>query len=249
MLQPPDDAARVLAALVESSNDAIFTKDLDGIVLTWNPGAEHMYGYSAADIVGRSVSLLVPAGQPDEISGILQKIKHGEPVRHYETMRRTKDGRLLHVSLSVSPLRDASGAVAGASTIARDITEQKRDVERLRESEARLRSIVDAAVDGIIVIDARGAIEAFNPGAERLFGYRADEVIGRNVSLLMPAPYRDEHDGYMSRYLDDGRGPHHRHRPRGDGAAQGRLDVSRCTCRSARCRSRAPGSSPASCTT
>ena len=200
----PDEAVRVLAALVESSNDAIFTKDLDGNVQTWNRGAELMYGYAADEIVGRNVSLLVPPGHPDEIGGILAKIRSGELVRHFETVRQTKDGRRLDVSLAVSPLRDAAGAVVGASTIARDITAQKRDVERLRESEARLRSIVDAAVDGIIVIDARGRIEAFNPGAERLFGYRADEVLGLNVSILMPQPYRDEHDGYMARYLETG---------------------------------------------
>ena len=204
MLTSPDEAARVLAALVESSNDAIFTKDLDGNVQTWNPGAELMYGYAADEIVGRSVSLLVPPGHPDEISGISRKSSSGELVRHFETVRQTKDGRRLDVSLAVSPLRDAAGTVVGASTIARDITAQKRDVERLRESEARLRSIVDAAVDGIIVIDARGRIEAFNPGAERLFGYRADEVFGLNVSVLMPQPYRDEHDGYMARYLETG---------------------------------------------
>ncbi len=204
MHRSPDEAARELAALVESSNDAIFTKDLDGRVQTWNRGAELMYGYAADEIVGRSVSLLVPPGYPDEINGILAKIKDGELVRHYETIRQTKDGRRLDVSLAVSPLRDADGSVIGASTIARDITAQKRDVERLRESEARLRSIVDAAVDGIIVIDAHGRIEAFNPGAERLFGYRAAEVTGVNVSVLMPQPYRDEHDGYMARYLKTG---------------------------------------------
>src|SRR3954447_13013745 len=163
-----------------------------------------MYGYAFDEIVGRSESLLVPPGYPDEISGILAKIKGGELVRHYETVRQTKDGRRLDVSLAVSPLRDAAGSLIGAATIARDITAQKRDVERLRESEARLRSLVDAAVDGIIVIDARGRIEAFNPGAERLFGYRADEVTGVNVSVLMPQPYRGEHDGYMARYLETG---------------------------------------------
>jgi two-component system sensor kinase FixL len=147
---------------------------------------------------------LVAPGTPDDTAGILEKVRFGQPVRHYETVRQTKDGRRLDVSLSVSPLRDASGGVFGASTIARDITAKKRDIERLRESEARLRSIVEAAVDGIVVIDANGRIEAFNAGAERMFGYRADEVVGRAVSILMPAPYRDEHDGYVARYLRTG---------------------------------------------
>ena len=155
MPNSPDAAAQVLAAIVESSNDAILTKTLDGIVLTWNRAAEEMYGYPASEIIGLSVTVLVPPGHPDEIIGILDKIKAGERVLHFETVRQTKDGRRLDVSLSVSPVRDASGAVIGASTIARDITDRKRDVERLRDSEARLRSIVDAAVDGIIVIDAR----------------------------------------------------------------------------------------------
>jgi two-component system, LuxR family, sensor kinase FixL len=202
--QSPDAAAHVLAALVDSSNDAILTKDLDGVILTWNRAAEEMYGYAPAEIIGRSVTVLVPPGRSDEIIGILEKIKAGELTRHFETVRQTKDGRLLDVSLSVSPVRDATGAVVAASTVARDVTEQKRDVERLRQSEARPRSIVEAAVDGIIVIDAGGRIEAFNPGAERLFGYQSAEIIGQPVSLLMPAPYRDEHDGYMARYLRTG---------------------------------------------
>ena len=204
MPHSPEAAARVLAALVESSDDAIITKDLDGIVLTWNRSAEQMYGYTAAEIVGRNIGMLVPPGHPDEISGILEKIKRGERVRHFETVRQAKDGRRLDVSLSISPLLDASGAVIGASTIARDITAQKRDIVRLRDSEARLRSIVDAAVDAIIVIDAQGLIEAFNKGAERLFGYAAGEVIGQNVSLLMPSPYREEHDAHIKRYLQTG---------------------------------------------
>ena len=142
-----------------------------------------------------------------------------------------------------------TASVVGASTIARDITAQKRDVERLRESEARLRSIVDAAVDGIIVIDAHGRIEAFNPGAERLFGYRAAEVIGVNVSILMPQPYRDEHDGYMAQV------PRRRaSRASSASAAKSRRCARTaarfpCTCPSARCRWTASASSRASCTT
>jgi PAS domain S-box-containing protein len=116
----------------------------------------------------------------------------------------TKDGCLIDVSLAL-PIRDASGTVIGAMAGDRDITERNRDDARLRESEARLRSIVDSAVDAIMLIDARGHIESFNPGAERLFGYSADEVIGRNVSFLMPSPDREHHDGYIAHYLDPSR--------------------------------------------
>ena len=120
--------------------------------------------------------------------------------------------------------------------------------EATRRAE-RLAAVFNTAVDGIIVIDQRGVIEAFNPGAERLFGYTEDEVRGRNVSMLMPSPYHEEHDGYLSRYLETGDGEDHRTRTRGDRLAQGRDDVSRCTCRSARPAAGASAGLPASCTT
>jgi two-component system sensor kinase FixL len=201
---PKDAAADILAAIVESSDDAIIAKDLRGIVLSWNRGAERMYGYAAAEIIGRPLSVLIPPDQPDELVDITARIARGERVEHYETVRVAKDGHRLDVSLSISPVRNAAGSIIGASTIARDITAPKRDIRMLKESEARLRSIVDAAVDGIIVIDARGTIEAFNPGAERLFGYEAADVVGRSVNILMPSPYREEHDGYVARYLKTG---------------------------------------------
>jgi two-component system, LuxR family, sensor kinase FixL len=204
VFHPKHSAADILAAIVESSDDAIIAKDLHGTIVAWNRGAERIYGYTAAEIVGKSVAILIPPDHPDELGEINERIARGQRVEHYETVRVAKDGTRLDISLAVSPVRDAAGVVIGASTIARDITAQKRDVRSLRESEARLRSIVDAAVDGIIVIDARGRIEAFNPGAERLFGYRSEEVLGKNVNILMPAPYRDEHDGYMARYLSTG---------------------------------------------
>jgi two-component system, LuxR family, sensor kinase FixL len=202
--RPEDQAARLLAAIVESSDDAIFAKDLNGTILTWNRGAERIYGYTPEEIIGRSVALLIPPDQPGELGEITQRVARGERVDHFETIRVTKDGRYIDVSLSVSPIMDGSGAVVGASTIARDVSVQRRDLQKLKDSEARLRAVVDAAVDAIIVIDERGLIEGFNVGAERMFGYRAEEVFGRNVSMLMPEPYRAEHDGYMSRYLTTG---------------------------------------------
>jgi len=202
--KPEDEAARILAAIVESSDDAIIGRDLDGVILTWNRGAERMYGYSADEIRGRSVSILIPQERSDELGSILDRIRAGQRVEPYETQRLTKDGRLLDVSLTVSPIKDARGRIVGASAIARDIAERKRAELVLRTAEARWRAIIDSATDGIIVIDAKGVIEAFNPAAERLFGYTEQEVVGRNVNVLMPAPFHEEHDRYIADYLETG---------------------------------------------
>ena len=202
--KPQQEAESILAAVVESSEDAIIAKDLDGTILSWNASAERMYGYTAQEMIGRNIALIIPPDRPDELAGIMRRLVGGERLQHLETVRVAKDGRLVDVSLTLSPIRDASGRIVGASTIARDITLKNERLRLLADSEERLRSIVEAAVDGIIVIDARGSIEAFNPGAERLFGYTAAEMLGKNISLLMPEPYRSEHDGYVQRYLDTG---------------------------------------------
>ena len=131
----------LLAAIVESSDDAIVSKSLDGIVTSWNGAAERLFGYTAADIIGRPVALLAPAGRESEMPAILERIRRGERVDHFETVRRRKDGTLVEVSLTVSPIRDARGRLAGASKIARDITERRRaEQEReLRFGELRHR--------------------------------------------------------------------------------------------------------------
>jgi two-component system sensor kinase FixL len=202
--RPDDGAGNFLAAIVESSDDAIIGKDLNGVILTWNSGAERLYGYTAQEIIGRSILVLMPGEKQDELAGFLKQVAAGQRVEHYDTVRRAKDGRLVDVSLTVSPVKNAAGQIIAASAIARDITAQKLAERALRTSEARWRSIIDSAVDGIVVIDAAGRIESFNRGAEVLFGYAAAEVIGRNVNVLMPAPYHDEHDGYLARYLATG---------------------------------------------
>jgi PAS domain S-box-containing protein len=126
-----------LAAVVEFSDDAIITKTLEGIITTWNPGAQRMFGYAADEVVGSSITLLFPPGQVDEEAAILERLRRGERIEHYETIRRTKNGTLLNVSLSVSPLKDSKGQIIGASKIARDITRQKRAEEALRETDRR----------------------------------------------------------------------------------------------------------------
>jgi PAS domain S-box-containing protein len=124
-----------LASIIDSSEDAILSKDLNGIITSWNRGAEHMYGYGPEEVIGKHISLLTPSDRPDEISEILQKVAKGESTEHYESVRVTKDGRHLNVSVSVSPLRDALDGIVGASAIVRDITAQKRTEGQIRQSQ------------------------------------------------------------------------------------------------------------------
>jgi PAS domain S-box-containing protein len=132
-----------LAAVIDSSDDAIITKTLESIITTWNPAAERMFGYRAEEVIGRPVTILIPENQLDEEPEILNRLRRGERIHHYETIRRRKDGTLINVSLSVSPMKDGSGRVVGASKIARDITQQKRDEAQLREH-SRVMELLDA---------------------------------------------------------------------------------------------------------
>ena len=131
-----------LAAIVESSDDAIIGKTLDGIITSWNSGAERIYGYTSKEILGRSISVLAPQDRPDDVLQILKKIKHGDRINNYETVRLRKDGKQIDASLTISPIRDAAGKIIGASTIARNITEQKKVDKTLKESEHALRERV-----------------------------------------------------------------------------------------------------------
>ena len=199
-----DQATHLLAAIVESSEDAIVSKTLEGLVTSWNKAAERIFGYTAEEMVGQPISVLAPPGRVDEMRRILERIGHGERIEHYQTQRRRKDGRTIEISLSVSPVLDERGRVVGASKIARDITEAKLAEAALIEREAHLRSILDTVPEGMVVIDEHGIIQSFSATAERMFGYTSDEVRGRNVSVLMPTPYREAHDGYIARYLATG---------------------------------------------
>jgi PAS domain S-box-containing protein len=176
-------AARAsLAAIVESSDDAILSKDLDGIIRSCNAAAERIFGYSRDELVGRPVRMLIPADRQEEEDDILARIRRGERVDHFETVRVRKGGRPIHVSLSISPIRDQSGTVIGASKIARDITERKL----AQEKAAYLAAIISSSSDAIISKDLNGIITSCNEGAERIFGYSAAELIGRPIQLLIP---------------------------------------------------------------
>jgi PAS domain S-box-containing protein len=194
-----------LASIVESSDDAILSKGLDGTILTWNRGAQRLFGYRPKEAIGKPGSLLIPPGKIDDEKMILDRVLAGQRIDHYETVRRRKDGSLVDVSITVSPVRDAAGRIIGVSKIARDIGSAKQVQAALRDSEQRLRAIVENAVDAIITIDEHGIIDSANPATERLFGYDRTELIGKNVKLLMPQPYREEHDEYVHNYLRTGK--------------------------------------------
>src|SRR5258707_327752 len=153
-------------------------------------------------MIGQPITRIMPPELHEEEKQILARLHRGERIQHYETVRLAKDGRRVDISLTVSPLFNQSGKVVGASKVARDITERKLAEQALRETAARLRTLTETAVDGVILIDARGVVLIFNPACEKLFGYSADEVIGENVKMLMPQPYRHEHDRYIANYRD-----------------------------------------------
>ena len=134
-----------LAALIESADDAIISKTLDGIITSWNEGARRIFGYEAEEVVGKSVTILIPEGHLDEEPTILARLRAGQRIEHYETVRMRKDGRLIDISLTVSPIKGPDGKIVGASKIARDITEQRQARRALDEATHRLKLALDAA--------------------------------------------------------------------------------------------------------
>jgi PAS domain S-box-containing protein len=202
----PKDKIAWLAAIVESSFDAIISKTLDGQITSWNGAAERTYGYTAAEAIGRSIELIVPEDRREELRSIHERLRRGERVPPFETVRVTRDGRRIDVQLTMSPIIDAEGAVAGASGIGRDVTRRNQAEAALRDREAKFRAVIETAADGIIIIDSQGTIEVFNPASERIFGYRRDEVIGRKIEMLMPPAHASRHDQYLerARHADEG---------------------------------------------
>ena len=166
-------AALQLAAIVESSDDAIVSKDLNGIVVTWNRGAEKLFGYTPEEAVGQPITtLVIPQDRWDEEPDILQRIRRGERVEHFETVRHRKDGGLIDVSLTISPIRDPQGRIIGVSKIARDITEKNLAEKKIRDNERRLQDLLSAIPAAIYTTDAQGRITYYNEAAVEFAGRR-----------------------------------------------------------------------------
>ena len=170
-----------LANIVESSNDAIGTISLDNTLMSWNKGTDEVYGYSADEVIGKPVSILSPLNLADETTRLVELTKHGQKIQHYNTMRLRKDGKLIDVSLNLSPVFDTYGKLTGVSVISRDITESKIAEEKLRESEQKYRNIVETANEGILIIDDNAVVTYANKKMTDMLGYSLEEGLGRPI--------------------------------------------------------------------
>ncbi|MEX0808372.1 MAG: PAS domain S-box protein [Dongiaceae bacterium] len=199
--------AALLQAVIETAVDGVILIDRSGQIHMFNPACERLFGYSADEVIGRNVKMLMPAPYREEHDGYLENYHRTGDAKIIGIGRtvegRRKDGSVFPMDLSVGESR-AEGEPIFVGII-RDLSERQRQEREIREAAAQLRAVVHTAVDGVILIDAKGTIRMFNPACERLFGYDAAEVIGQNVKMLMPEPYRAEHDGYLENYRQTGK--------------------------------------------
>ena len=171
---------RLYSAAVQFSNDAIVTTSLDGVVTGWNPAAERLFGYTAEQAIGKSINLIVPPERPEEAEQILRRIRRGDRIEHYETVRVRNNGIPIQVSLSISPIKSETGEIIGASKIARDLTESRRTEQALHQQLEERRRIFETSQDLILVLNSRGVLVQISPSCEAILGYRPEEMIGHN---------------------------------------------------------------------
>jgi PAS domain S-box-containing protein len=187
-LQSNELAPYWLSAIIESAEDAIITKTLEGIITSWNKGAERIFGYTAEEAIGQPVVMLIPADHQDEEPAILARLRAGERIEHYETVRVRKDGSLVDISLTVSPIRGPDGKIIGASKIARDISERKRALEALRSREEELTDFIENSAVGLHWVGPDGTILWANKAELELLGYTREEYIGHNIAEFHADP-------------------------------------------------------------
>jgi PAS domain S-box-containing protein len=192
---PNAQASNLLAAIVDSSDDIIVSKNLDGIITSWNNTAQRVFGYSSKEAIGAHITLIIPKDRLPEEDTIISRVRRGERIEHFDTVRQRKDGTLIDISLTISPVRDSSGRIVGASKVAREITDRKR-AER---STALLAAIVDSSDDAIVSKTLDGIITSWNKSAERIFGYLPGEAIGKHITLIIPRDRWDEESSIIAR--------------------------------------------------
>jgi PAS domain S-box-containing protein len=198
---------RLFSAVVESSNDAIITKTLDGTITAWNRAAERLFGFTTAEAVGERIDIIVPPGRRTEVREILDRVAKGETIEHYETLRVRKDGSELHVSLAISPLKSSTGEVLGASKIARDITESKNTQQALSQEIEERQRIFETSQDLILVTDTRGNFVQVSPSSKTILGYEPTEMIGHSAADFI---YPDDLDSTREEMRTARRGQHMR---------------------------------------
>ena len=201
-----------LAAIVETSSDAIFGLDLDWKITSWNHGAELLYGYSAVEAIGQHVRILVPPDLAEPRSDYSVQLQTGVPIPPFETVRLHRSGRRIDVSVAVSPLRDREGGLIGRSAIVRDISDRKRADHAIRESEERYRRIVETAFEGVWVIDTENKTTLVNLQMAEMLGYRIDEMLGRPATEFMDAQSQAEFQSNADQRKQVGRLPRHEFR-------------------------------------
>lgn len=180
-----DQYIRHLAAIVESSDDAIISKTLSGIITSWNKSAETIFGYTADEITGKHISILIPPELQEEEGILIGKISNGEHIDHYETIRITKGGTRIEVSLTISPIRNSEGEIVGASKTIRDLSKLKKADQ--------FRGLLDSAPDAMVIVNSSGEIAIINIQTEKIFGYRRDELLGQKIEKLIPSRFIGNH--------------------------------------------------------
>jgi PAS domain S-box-containing protein len=194
------DKTFLLASIVESSDDAIITKTSDGIITSWNSGAEKIYGFPAIEVVGKPISILVPPGYTDEVPDILERVERGEGIHHYETVRRRKDGQIIHVSVSISPIKDRQGQIIGAATIARDVTAEvaarRRAEVKLSAASQYARNLIESSLDPLVTISGNGKITDVNEATIKVTGVPREQLIGTDFSNYFTEPEKAQ-EGYQ----------------------------------------------------
>jgi len=190
-----EEALLRLAAIVDSSDDAIIGKTLDGVITSWNSSAVRIFGYTSAEAIGQHITLIIPKERWPEEDDVLARVRAGQRVDHFETVRMAKGGQTVAVSTTVSPIRDPSGRIIGASKIARDISGRRQE----EITQARLAAIVESSDDAIVSKTLDGVITSWNTAAERMFGYPASEAVGQHITLIIPQERRSEEDHVIAR--------------------------------------------------